>query len=191
MFVYLPFLLHQCGKQRITKHRRCRSGCRCADGKNKPGSPPNVALQNKKGDLFPASVSGLEPNDFFKAGTRSRKGWIVICYWFEWQSVCSSIWWISVCLGHTPGGRGLLQSLQTCCQPVLLMPVPPPAHWLIAGWTSPWLMWQTIGLMFQNPHTHLSPTPNPYLFLTAELRLGSKCEQCVSLQQPWRLTSKL
>lgn len=58
---------------------------------------------------------------------------------------------ISVCSWHTPRGRQLLLSLQASCQPALLMPTPPPAHWLTAGWTSPWLMWQTIGLMFLLP----------------------------------------
>lgn len=89
--------------------------CRCGDdGKNKLGLLPKVAL--KKGDWFSASVSGLEPNDFFKAWTRSKNGWIVSCYWFEWLSVCS-ICWISVFGAHSRRKRTVTvsQSLLSAC----------------------------------------------------------------------------
>ncbi len=88
-----------------------------------------------------------------------------------------SICWISVCSEGIPPGGGPLQSLQACCQSALLMPMPPPAYWLIAGWTSPWLMWQTIGLVLQPPKTHThTPTHTRTPFHKGEPSTDSECE---------------
>lgn len=134
---------------------------------------------------FSASESALQPNDFFKAWIRSWSTWIVNCYWLERdsQSVLSVGY---LCVQGTLEEEDDSYSLS---KPAVSLPYWCLCHHRLPDW-----------LLDEHPpdwcDRQLAWCPNlltPAPFHMAELSFDRECERCgvFSLQQPWRLTSKL